>query len=152
MTERTFTPRKRRLKHGDAIPIGEPSRAKRRDGYVTLLWRVGQNIYVEALEHRVVMGLPPSGIDVHHVNGAKDDNRPENLQLIAQREHSSTHNSPVWDVDEAANLYREGMGFAKLGKRYGVRATTLYRALMRRGIQARPQPASLRQRLAEREL
>ena len=27
--------------------------------------------------------------DVHHINGKKDDNRPENLQIMTKREHSS---------------------------------------------------------------
>jgi hypothetical protein len=52
-------------------------------------------------EHRVVweqangrLLLPTE--DVHHVNGVKDDNRPENLVALTRREHlrSHGHNTP----------------------------------------------------------
>lgn len=49
-------------------------------------------------EHRLVMmrmvnGPLPSGHDVHHLNGDKTDNRPENLVIMTRSEHMSLHES-----------------------------------------------------------
>jgi hypothetical protein len=83
--------RTRTLKHGDSIPTVEPRKYLNRRGYVRLRWLVGANDYVEAYEHRVVMGLPEDSVQVHHVNGVKTDNRPENLQLLTLTEHRRLH-------------------------------------------------------------
>jgi hypothetical protein len=62
--------------------VWEPSHAlARADGYV--------------FEHRKVVhdaGIDvPEGYDVHHVNGVKDDNRLENLEVIEKSEHHRLH-------------------------------------------------------------
>lgn len=41
-------------------------------------------------EHRLVVDAEPGEI-VHHINGDKLDNRPENLQVMSQSEHVRLH-------------------------------------------------------------
>src|SRR5581483_6189066 len=57
----------RYLRPGDPIPEGEPRRYSTPKGYVRLRWKVGPYEYVEAWEHRVLVGNP-DGHQVHHVN------------------------------------------------------------------------------------
>jgi HNH endonuclease len=74
---------------------------KRSNGY--RLVRVGESHPMAdpngyALEHRLVMAtalgrhLASSEI-VHHINGVRDDNRLENLELVTASEHSAIHNA-----------------------------------------------------------
>lgn len=47
---------------------------------------------------------------VHHINGKKDDNRPENLRVVSTREHRQIHNDEI-----AAKLRR----LAEYERRFG---------------------------------
>jgi hypothetical protein len=68
--------------------IVEP-RTHRFDEYGYPLDENGQHI------HKVVStladGAPPRGWDVHHVNGIKSDNRPENLVQLPRDYHFELH-------------------------------------------------------------
>jgi len=80
----------RMLQPGEAIPSWEPKRKRDQQGYVVLVWRVGSYSYVMVREHRL-MAQADYGMHVHHVNGQRDDNRPENLQVLSPSEHIKWH-------------------------------------------------------------
>lgn len=66
-------------------------------GYIEgRVWVDGNRVYIK--QHRWIMegiiGRPlQSWEDVHHRNGVKDDNRPENLELVPHGTHSQITNS-----------------------------------------------------------
>jgi tellurite resistance-related uncharacterized protein len=75
-------------------------RTLRGDGYVLILQPDGKRV----MEHRVVMeahlgrALLPDEV-VHHINGVKDDNRIENLQLTDRWEHPRLHIVDRWSIN-----------------------------------------------------
>jgi hypothetical protein len=77
---------------GDKHPNWKGGRYLTSRGYVMV--RVGLNQYMS--EHRLVMermlGRPLTRREhVHHKNGHKTDNRPENLELLSDRDHAKLH-------------------------------------------------------------
>lgn len=91
LTRRRGMPAIRSLRPDEPLPEGEPRRYRSAEGYVRLRWRVGPDRYVEEYEHRVVAGRPHPRFDVHHLNGDKADNRPENLEVVERGEHAARH-------------------------------------------------------------
>jgi DNA-binding CsgD family transcriptional regulator len=102
----------RALRDDEELPPIEPHRYLNAAGYVRLRWLVGPDKYVEAYEHRVVAGRP-IGLEVHHRNRVKTDNRPENLQSLTKAEHATLHQAED-AAKHAATLAARG-GFRSRG-------------------------------------
>lgn len=71
-----------------------------RAGYI-LVWNPKHHSRYEP-EHRSIMRKIIGrelldNEDVHHINGIKTDNRPENLQLLTKSEHTSLHMKERFD-------------------------------------------------------
>ena len=122
----------------DQIPNVEPKRYLNAFGYWRLRWRIGKGEYVEAYEHRYLMGLPGPGFHVHHLNHDRQDNRPENLRVMTRAEHVRHHGDDKMADDQAViQLYQQGLSMPEVGRRLGLNAGTVSRILKRNGIKAR---------------
>ena len=88
--------------HGENHPNWKGGRYQGTNGYIFL--RVALGKY--RLEHRVVLeahlGRPLSKAEhVHHRNGNKTDNRPENLELVSPEGHTKHH----WETGELRDVH-----------------------------------------------
>lgn len=81
------------------------------NGYVYWNWGLPNGRYVNVMEHRIIMErelgrelLPHE--NVHHINGVRDDNRPENLELWSTSQPSGQRvvDKVAW-AEELLRLY-----------------------------------------------
>lgn len=155
----------RKLRDDEPIPAGAPKRYRNGVGYIRLRWLVAPNQYVEAFEHGIAAGRPGPGLEVHHLNGVKDDNRPENLQVLTKSEHAKVHGAQhgpgKWhpyrskqayekaqrrlareqarrdEVARMRDLYLSGKTTGEIGEIVGIDESNVYRRLAAAGVRMR---------------
>lgn len=88
-----------------------------------------------AYEHRLVAwsahGPFPLSRQVHHRNGDKLDNRPENLEVLAPAQHRAEHRQI--DDAEMRRRYEAGESTTDLAAATGFNAAAIYRSILRGG-------------------
>ncbi len=92
--KRPAAPRKG-IQSGSKNPAWKGGRRKRTDGYIAIWTEDG-----ERLEHQIIaenmLGRPLySNEIVHHKNHKRDDNRPENLEVMTQSDHIKLHRNEM---------------------------------------------------------
>jgi hypothetical protein len=154
----------RTLGSNEPLPEGAPRRYRNGGGYIRLRWKVGTNRYVEEYEHRIIAGRPPQWMHVHHVNGDKSDNRPENLLVMTPTDHQHLHDqikrtqdlrygnrralrAEAWKSErqdrreeqlrEIKELYASGLSTIEVGERVGLDNSTVFRKLSAAGVAMR---------------
>lgn len=118
------------------VPSGvEPRRYKTQNGYYVLRWAVGSGEYVEMLEHRYVAKAGDGQI-VHHIDGNRANNHPDNLLVMSHADHGKEHRA--FDRDHACRLYEaDGWSTVSIGEYFDVDPSVVYRALVKQGVALR---------------
>jgi DNA-binding NtrC family response regulator len=113
-------------------------------GYILILKpshpRADKSGYVP--EHTLVMEqmlgrlLKPDEV-VHHINGNKSNNQPENLRLMTAFQHKQLHSSldrKTVDIEYAAKMLDEGYTLSEVSKKFNVCIDTIRAKLKRYGL------------------
>lgn len=110
-------------KKGKRSTYWKGGRYKHNKGYVYVL--KPEHPYTNSdgyvFEHRLVMEkqigryLIPNIDDVHHINGVKDDNRLENLQLLTHGKHTTLTNTK-YSLNELCSICHESTYIKKNGR------------------------------------
>lgn len=127
--------RMRHLRHDEPIPDVQPRRYRTQHGYIEFRWKVGVDDYVREYEHRMVAGRPHPRFHVHHLNGIKDDNRPENLKVVTPAEHAELHADAA--LDQMIPLYESGLSTNQIAKIVGIDPSNVFRRLSAAGVEMR---------------
>jgi hypothetical protein len=84
------------------------------------------------------------GMDIHHKNQCKFDNRPENLEVLSSEEHSRWHaderlgKGPWRSEERLREMYHErGMSLTEIGEELGCSLVTVHDWMERREIERR---------------
>jgi hypothetical protein len=113
------------------VPEGPPNiRHTDKRGYTMLKWKTGRNTYVWCYEHQLVAGMP-HGLSVHHKDGNKSNNSPDNLETVDQTSHMLIHAREWrhWNVEEAIKLRESGWTYNRIGDWAGVHYVTVLRGI-----------------------
>lgn len=133
-------------KYGD--PLGESDRGAVGSRYVDLVGYVIIKLpgHPEARdrgwgrEHRIVAhdtyGPIPDGWHVHHINHDKQDNRPENLEVVDPVTHRHRHREV--DDEHLSTLYSSGLTTVEVGELTGHHPAVVWKSLVRTGTPVRP--------------
>lgn len=70
---------------------------------------------------------------VHHMNGNKQDNRPDNLEVLTDSQHRKDRHGRTWDVAKAHELRKHGKTFPEIADILGMNLKTLYAGLVAEG-------------------
>jgi hypothetical protein len=75
-------------------------------GYVVTTQRVSEDKHGKVYVHRLLAAAEygidaVEGMDVHHKNGVRWDNRPENIQLVDKQTHGRHHSNERWGNEAA---------------------------------------------------
>jgi len=81
---------------------------KNKDGYIRIDFsRVPR---VQKMEHRMIWehhnGLVPNDMEIHHINGVRDDNRIENLALVSHADNVRKFIGKGWTWHKKIKKYQ----------------------------------------------
>ena len=117
-------------------------------GYEILQVVEGERTH-EVFVHRLIAAAEHGvdeivGMDVHHKNQCKFDNRPENLEVLSSKEHSRWHaderlgKGPWRSEERLREMYHERkMSLTEIGEELGCSLVTVHDWMNRREIERR---------------